>query len=155
MAHTNLTVTTTYLDIPMAGNTGGALENVPDADGTVGANTAWLSGGGAAFSHGVAGYPGSLTGFGAINEQGTNTPVAGLRMVSLSLTGDTGTAHTFDVNAFNSSYSKVYAVLSLINNTDTDESLLAAATVVAHEAGTVAYTTAGNTDVVLLTAIVG
>lgn len=155
MAHSNLTVTTTYLDIPLAGNSGGALENVPDADGTVGANTAWLSGGGAAFSAGTAGYPGSLTGFQAVNSQGTNNPVSGLRLISVSLTGDTGTAHTFDVNAFNSDYSKVFAVLSLINDTDTDESLLAAATVVAHESGTVAYTTGGNTDVVLLTAIVG
>ena len=155
MAHSNLTVTTTYLDIPMGGNTGGALENVPNADGTVASNTAWLGAGGAAFSAGTAGYPGSLTAFGATNSQGTNKPVSGLRLISVSLTGDTGTAHTFDVNAFDSSYSKVYAVLSLINDTDTDESLLAAATVVAHEAGTVAYTTAGNTDVVLLTAIVG
>ena len=76
-------------------------------------------------------------------------------MISVILTGDSATAHTFDVNAYDSSLSKVYAVMSLINNSDTDESLLAAATVVAHEAGTVAYTTAGNTDVVLLTAIVG
>ena len=155
MAHSNLTVTTTYLDIPMAGNTGGALDNVPDADGTVGANTAWQSGGGAAFSAGSAGYPGTLDAFGAVNSQGTNKPVSGLRLISVSLTGDTGTAHTFDVNAFNSNYSKVYAVLSLINDTDTDESLLAAATVVAHESGTVAYTTGDAADVVLLTAIVG
>ena len=155
MAHTNLTVTTTYLDIPMAGNTGGALENVPDADGTVGANTAWQSGAGAAFSAGTAGYPGSMTAFSAENSKGTNTPSSGLRLISLSLTGDTGTSHTFDVNAFNENYSKVFAVLSLINNSDTDESLLAAATVVAHESGTIQYTTADATDVVLLTAIVG
>lgn len=155
MAHTQLTVTTTYLDIPMAGNTGGALENVPNADGTVAANTAWQSAGGAAFSAGTAGYPGSLTAFGATNSQGTNKPVSGLRLISVSLTGDTGTNHVFDVNAFNSSYSKVYAVLSLINDTDTDESLLAAVSVVAHESGTVQFTTAGATDVVLLTAIVG
>jgi len=155
MAHVQTTVTTTYLDIPMGGNTGGALENVPNADGTVAANTAWQSAGGAAFVAGTSGYPGTLDAFGATNTQGTNKPVSGLRLISVSLTGDTGTAHTFDVNAFNSNYSKVYAVLSLINNSDIDESLLAANTTIAHEAGTVAYTTAGNTDVVLLTAIVG
>ena len=149
MAHSNLTVTTTYLDIPMAGNSPGAPALVPDADGTVGDNTAWLSGTAAAGT-----YPGALTGFQAANSS-SNKPVSGLRMISVSLTGDSATAHTFDVNAYDSSLSKVYAVMSLINNSDTDESLLAAATVVAHEAGTVAYTTAGNTDVVLLTAIVG
>ena len=57
--------------------------------------------------------------------------------------------------AIDGGLSKVYALLSLVNDTDTDESLLAAATVVAHESGTIAYTTGGNTDVVLLTAIVG
>ena len=76
-------------------------------------------------------------------------------MISLSLTGETGTAHVFDVNAFNDSYSKVYSVLSLINNTNIDESLLAANTTIAHESGTVAFVTGGATDVVLLTAIVG
>lgn len=149
MAHTQLTVTTTYLDIPMGGNSGGALDKVPNADGTVGDNTAWLDGGAAAGS-----YPGALDGFQAKNSNTTN-PVAQLRMISVSLTGDTGTNHVFDVNAYNSNYSRVYAVMGLINDTDTDESLMAAVTVVAHEAGTVQYTTAGNTDVVLLTAIVG
>jgi len=150
MAHSNLTVTTTYLDIPMGGNTPGALQSVPNADGTVGDNTAWLSGQGDADK-----YPGTLEPFQATNTAGTNKPVSGLRLISVSLTGDTGTAHTFDVNAYDGTLSKVYALLSLVNDTDTDESLLAAATVVAHEAGTVAYTTGGNTDVVLLTAIVG
>ena len=153
MAHTQLTVTTTYLDIPMGGNTGGALENVPNADGTVAANTAWLSGF-ADSSDADKKYPGHLDGFAATNTS-SNKPVSGLRLISVSLTGDTGTNHVFDVNAFNSSYSKGYALLSLINDSDTDESLLAAATVVAHESGTVQFTTAGATDVVLLTAIVG
>tara|TARA_R110002073_G_scaffold255740_2_gene418307 strand:- start:281 stop:730 length:450 start_codon:yes stop_codon:yes gene_type:complete len=149
MAHSNLTVTTTYLDIAIGGNTPGAPQLVPNADGTVGDNTAWLSGTAAAGT-----YPGALTGFQAVNSS-SNKPVSGLRLVSVLLTGDTGTAHTFDVNAYDSGLSKVFALLSLVNDTDTDESLLAAATVVAHEAGTIAYTTGGNTDVVLLTAIVG
>ncbi len=149
MAHSNLTVTTTYLDIAIGGNTPGAPQLVPNADGTVGDNTAWQSGTAAAGT-----YPGALTGFQAVNSS-SNKPVSGLRLVSVLLTGDTGTAHTFDVNAYDSGLSKVYALLSLVNDTDTDESLLAAATVVAHESGTIAYTTGGNTDVVLLTAIVG
>lgn len=149
MAHSNLTVTTTYLDIAIGGNTPGAPQKVPNADGTVGDNTAWLSGTAAAGT-----YPGALTGFQAANSS-SNKPVSGLRLVSVLLTGDTGTSHTFDVNAFDSGLSKVYALLSLVNDTDTDESLLAAATVVAHESGTIAYTTGGATDVVLLTAIVG
>ena len=149
MAHSNLTVTTTYLDIAIGGNTPGAPQKVPNADGTVGDNTAWLSGTAAAGT-----YPGALTGFQAVNSS-SNKPVSGLRLVSVLLTGNTGTAHTFDVNAYDSGLSKVYALLSLVNDTDTDESLLAAATVVAHESGTIAYTTGGNTDVVLLTAIVG
>ncbi len=149
MAHSNLTVTTTYLDIAIGGCTPGAPQLVPNADGTVGDNTAWLSGTAAAGT-----YPGALTGFQAVNSS-SNKPVSGLRLVSVLLTGDTGTAHTFDVNAYDSGLSKVFALLSLVNDTDTDESLLAAATVVAHEAGTIAYTTGGNTDVVLLTAIVG
>jgi len=149
MAHSNLTVTTTYLDIAIGGNTPGAPQKVPNADGTVGDNTAWLSGTAAAGT-----YPGALTGFQAVNSS-SNKPVSGLRLVSVLLTGDTGTAHTFDVNAYDSGLSKVYALLSLVNDTDTDESLLAAATVVAHESGTIAYTTGGATDVVLLTAIVG
>ena len=41
MAHSNLTVTTTYLDIAIGGNTPGAPQLVPNADGTVGDNTAW------------------------------------------------------------------------------------------------------------------
>ena len=149
MAHSNLTVTTTYLDIAIGGNTPGAPQKVPNADGTVGDDTAWLSGTAAAGT-----YPGALTGFQAVNSS-SNKPVSGLRLVSVLLTGDTGTAHTFDVNAYDSGLSKVYALLSLVNDTDTDESLLAAATVVAHESGTIAYTTGGATDVVLLTAIVG
>jgi hypothetical protein len=149
MAHSNLTVTTTYLDIAIGGNTPGAPQLVPNADGTVGDNTAWLSGTAAAGT-----YPGALTGFQAVNSS-SNKPISGLRLVSVLLTGDTGTAHTFDVNAYDSGLSKVFALLSLVNDTDTDESLLAAATVVAHESGTIAYTTGGATDVVLLTAIVG
>ena len=137
------------MDIAIGGNTPGAPQLVPNADGTVGDNTAWLSGTAAAGT-----YPGALTGFQAVNSS-SNKPISGLRLVSVLLTGDTGTAHTFDVNAYDSGLSKVFALLSLVNDTDTDESLLAAATVVAHEAGTIAYTTGGNTDVVLLTAIVG
>ena len=148
-SHTQLTVTTTYLDIPIGGNSPGAPALVPDADGTVGDNTAWLSGTAAAGT-----YPGALTGFQAVNSS-SNKPVSGLRMISISVTCDTGTNHVFDVNAYDSSLSKVYSLLSLVNNTDTDESLLAAVSVVAHESGTVQFTTGDNTDVVLLTAIVG
>lgn len=153
MAHSNLTVTTTYLDIAIGGNTPGAPQLVPNANGTVGDNTAWLSGVADSSSAGAK-YPGNLDAFQAVNTS-ANKPVSGLRLVSVLLTGDTGTAHTFDVNAYDSGLSKVFALLSLVNDTDTDESLLAAATVVAHESGTIAYTTGGATDVVLLTAIVG
>ena len=149
MAHSNLTVTTTYLDIPMAGNSPGALANVPDADGTVGDNTAWLSGTAAAGT-----YPGALTGFQAANTS-SNKPVAGLRMISVMVTGDTGTTQVFDVNAYDSGLSKIYAVVSLINNSDTDESLLAAATTVAHETGLLTFTVGGATDTTLITLIAG
>ena len=115
MAHSQLTVTTTYLDIPMGGNTPGALQNVPNADGTVGDNTAWLSG----------------------------------------TAGDTGTTQIFDVNAYDGGLSKIYALINLTNNTDTDESLAAAATVVAHETGLLTFTVGGATDTTLITLIAG
>ena len=134
MAHSQLTVTTTYLDIPMGGNTPGALQNVPNADGTVGDNTAWLSGTAAAGT-----YPGALTGFQAANTS-SNKPVSGLRMISVMVTGDSGTTQIFDVNAYDSGLSKIYALINLTNNTDTDESLAAAATVVAHETGLLTFT---------------
>jgi len=149
MAHSNLTVTTTYLDIPMGGNTPGAQQNVPDADGTVGANTAWLSGTAAAGT-----YPGALTGFQAANTS-SNKPVTGLRMISVMVTGDTGTTQVFDVNAYDSGLSKIYALINLTNNTDTDESLAAAATTVAHETGLLTFTVGGATDTTLITLIAG
>ena len=133
----------------MAGNSPGALANVPDADGTVGDNTAWLSGTAAAGT-----YPGALTGFQAANTS-SNKPVAGLRMISVMVTGDTGTTQVFDVNAYDSGLSKIYAVVSLINNSDTDESLLAAATTVAHETGLLTFTVGGAADVTLITLIAG
>jgi hypothetical protein len=154
-SHTNLTVTTTYLDIPVGGNTPGALQSAPDADGTMGDNTAWLSGSGATYSAGTAGYPGSLTPFAANNSQGTNVPVAGLRLISVMVTGDTGTTQKFAVNAYDSNLSRIYALINLTNNTDTDESLAAAATVVAHETGELTFTVGGATDTTLITLIAG
>ena len=148
-SHTNLTVTTTYLDLPIGGNTPGAPATVPDADGTVGDNTAWLSGTAAPGT-----YPGALTGFQAVNTS-ANEPVSGLRLISVMVTGDSGTTQKFAVNAFDSSLSRIYAVLSVVNNTDTDESLLAAVTVVAHETGELTFTVGGATDTPLITLIAG
>jgi len=148
-SHTNLTVTTTYLDIPVGGNSPGAPATVPNADGTVGDNTAWLSGTAAAGT-----YPGALTGFQAVNSS-SNEPVSGLRLISVMVTGDTGTTQKFAVNAFDSSLSRIYALINLTNNTDTDESLAAAATVVAHETGELTFTVGGATDTTLITLIAG
>ena len=148
-SHTNLTVTTTYLDIPMGGNSPGAPVTVPNADGTVGDNTAWLSGTAAAGT-----YPGALTGFQAVNSS-SNEPVSGLRLISVMVTGDTGTTQKFAVNAYDSSLSRIYALINLTNNTDTDESLAAAATVVAHETGELTFTVGGATDTTLITLIAG
>jgi hypothetical protein len=148
-SHTNLTVTTTYLDIPIGGNTPGAPATVPNADGTVGDNTAWLSGTAAAGT-----YPGALTGFQAVNTS-SNEPVSGLRLISVMVTGDTGTTQKFAVNAFDSSLSRIYALINLTNNTDTDESLAAAVTVVAHETGELTFTVGGATDTTLITLIAG
>jgi len=154
MAHSNLTVTTTYLDIALAGNSGGALATVPNADGTVGDNTAWLSGAGNAYADdGTAGYPGSLTPFQATNVAGTNKPVTTVRLISVMVTGDTGTTQVFDVNAYDSSLSKIYSLVSLVNNSDSDESLFAAATTVAHETGLLTFTVGGATDTTLITLI--
>ena len=154
-SHTNLTVTTTYLDIPIAGNTPGALASVPNADGTMGDNTAWLSGPGDAYSAGTSGYPGSLTPFLPTNSAGTNVPVSGLRLISVMVTGNTGTTQKFAVNAFDSSLSRIYALINLTNNSDTDESLQAAVTVVAHETGELTFTVGGATDTTLITLIAG
>ena len=148
-SHTNLTVTTTYLDIPIGGNTPGAPATVPNADGTVGDNTAWLSGTAAAGT-----YPGALTGFQAVNTS-ANEPVSGLRLISVMVTGDTGTTQKFAVNAFDSSLSRIYALINLTHNTDTDESLAAAVTVVAHETGELTFTVGGATDTTLITLIAG
>ena len=148
-SHTNLTVTTTYLDIPIGGNTPGAPATVPNADGTVGDNTAWLSGTAATGT-----YPGALTGFQAVNTS-ANEPVSGLRLISVMVTGDTGTTQKFAVNAFDSSLSRIYALINLTNNTDTDESLAAAVTVVAHETGELTFTVGGATDTTLITLIAG
>jgi hypothetical protein len=148
-SHTQLTVTTTYLDIPIGGNSPGAPATVPNADGTVGDNTAWLSGTAAAGT-----YPGALTGFQAVNSS-SNEPVSGLRLISVMVTGDTGTTQKFAVNAYDSSLSRIYALINLTNNTDTDESLAAAATVVAHETGELTFTVGGATDTTLITLIAG
>ena len=54
-AHTAIDTITTYLDIPMGGNSGGAIDS-PETDGAgLEANVAWQSAGGAAFSAGTAG----------------------------------------------------------------------------------------------------
>ena len=148
-SHTQLTVTTTYLDIPIGGNSPGAPITVPNADGTVGDNTAWLSGTAAAGT-----YPGALTGFQAVNSS-SNEPVSGLRLISVMVTGDTGSTQKFAVNAYDSSLSRIYALINLTNNTDTDESLAAAATVVAHETGELTFTVGGATDTTLITLIAG
>ena len=148
-SHTQCTVTTVYLDIPMGGNSPGAPITVPNADGTVGDNTAWLSGTAAAGT-----YPGALTGFQAVNSS-SNEPVSGLRLISVMVTGDTGTTQKFAVNAYDSSLSRIYALINLTNNTDTDEALNAAATVVAHETGELTFTVGGNTDTTLITLIAG
>mgnify|MGYP003110354677 FL=1 len=145
MAHSNLTVTTTYLDI---GIHNGAPVNYPNADGTVAANTLWQRG-----PAGTA-YPGNLDAFTASNTESTEDSHQ-LRLISVMVTGDTGTTQAFDVNAYDSSLNYIYAVVSLINNTDTDESLLAAATTVAHESGTLTFTVGGATDTTLITLIAG
>tara|TARA_R100001463_G_scaffold7398_4_gene23308 strand:- start:896 stop:1297 length:402 start_codon:yes stop_codon:yes gene_type:complete len=133
----------------MGGNSPGAPITVPNADGTVGDNTAWLSGTAAAGT-----YPGALTGFQAVNSS-SNEPVSGLRLISVMVTGDTGTTQKFAVNAYDSSLSRIYALINLTNNTDTDESLAAAATVVAHETGELTFTVGGATDTTLITLIAG
>ena len=133
----------------MGGNSPGAPATVPNADGTVGDNTAWLSGTAAAGT-----YPSALTGFQAVNSS-SNEPVSGLRLISVMVTGDTGTTQKFAVNAYDSSLSRIYALINLTNNTDTDESLAAAATVVAHETGELTFTVGGATDTTLITLIAG
>lgn len=118
-SHTNLTVTTTYLDLPIGGNT-------PVLQQQCLTQTAQLE----ITLHGYPAqqrpgtYPGALTGFQAVNTS-ANEPVSGLRLISVMVTGDSGTTQKFAVNAFDSSLSRIYAVLSVVNNTDTDESLLA------------------------------
>jgi len=145
MAHVNLTVAQTYLDI---GIHNGAPNNYPSADGVSSANTAWLSGTAAAGT-----YPGALTGFQAANTSSNKTP-AQTRLISLAVTcTDEDAATTFDVNAYDSSLNYVLALVSIVNNTDTDESILAAATTIAHEAGTITFDVASDNDVVLLTFI--
>jgi len=151
-AHTAIDTVTTYLDIPMGGNSGGAVDT-PGATGPED-NTAWLSGGGAAYSAGTSGYPGSLTPFAAQNAQGTNVPVAGLRMISVRARA-TATTAKFAVNAYNGNYSRIYALVNYTNETDTDESLAAAVTAVSHETGELTFTVGGANDFVLLTMIVG
>ena len=151
-AHTAIDTVTTYLDIPMGGNSGGAI-TTPGATGAED-NTAWLSGAGDAFNAGVAGYPGSLTAFQATNTAGTNVPVAGLRMISVRARA-TATTAKFAVNAYNGDFSRIYALINYTNETDTDEALNAAATVVSHETGELTFTVGGANDFVLLTMIVG
>ena len=143
MAHTNCSVTNTLLDV---GFHNGAPKVYPNADGTVADNTAWLSGTAAAGT-----YPGALTGFQASNSSSNETP-AQLRLISVRLE-TTGTSITFDVNTYDSNLNYVYCLLSAVNDTDIDESLLAANTTIAHEAGTIAMTVGGTGDDVLLTFI--
>ena len=142
MAHSNCSVTHTFLDI---GLHAGAPDKYPDSNGSVADNTLWQRG-----PAGTA-YPGNIDSFTASNTESTEF-ASQTRMISVRLE-TTGTSATFDVNAYDSTLNYVYSVLSLINDTDTDESLLAAATVVAHEAGTVAFTVGGSGDDVLLTLI--
>jgi len=151
-AHTAIDTVTTYLDIPMGGNTGGAIKT-PGAAGLED-NTAWLSGSGAAYDAGVAGYPGSLTPFTATNAQGTNKPVSSLRMISVRARA-TATTAKFAVNAYNTDFSRIYALINYVNETDTDEALSAGVTVVSHETGELTFTVGGANDFVHLTMIVG
>ena len=154
-SHTAIDTITTYLDIPMGGNSGGAIGS-PEVDGAgLADNTAWLSGGGAAYDEGVAGYPGSLTAFGAINAQGTNKPVSGLRMISVRCRG-TATAAKFAVNAYNSNFSRIYALCNFANETDPDDATTVSfVSAVAHETGELTMTLGNANDFVLLTMIVG
>mgnify|MGYP003132651584 CR=1 FL=1 len=145
MAHSNLTVTTTYLDI---GIHNGAPVNYPDADGTVAANTLWQRG-----PAGTA-YPGNIDSFTATNTESTEDSNQ-LRLISVMVTGNTGTTQAFDINAYDSGLNYIYALVSLVNNTDTDEPLHAAATIIAHEAGTLTFTVGGATDTTLITLIAG
>ena len=152
-SHTAVDTITTYLDVPMGGNTGGAQQSIPGATGGED-NTAWLSGAGAAYSAGTSGYPGSLTPFTATNSQGTNVPVTHTRLISVRYRA-TATTSKFAVNAYDSTLSRIFAVVSAFNETDTDEALNAAATVIGHETGEATVTVGGANDFVLLTMIVG
>tara|TARA_R100000995_G_scaffold22431_2_gene9588 strand:+ start:2243 stop:2719 length:477 start_codon:yes stop_codon:yes gene_type:complete len=153
-AHTAIDTITTYLDIPMGGNSGGAVGS-PEVDGAgLADNTAWQSAGGAAFVAGTSGYPGTLDAFGATNTAGTNVPVSGLRMISVRCRA-TATTAKFAVNAYNGDFSRIYALMNYTNETDSDESLAAQVTAVAHETGELTFTVGHANDFVYLTLIVG
>jgi hypothetical protein len=154
-AHTAIDTITTYLDIPMGGNSGGAIGS-PEVDGAgLADNTAWQSAGGAAFAEGSAGYPGTLDAFGATNTAGTNVPVSGLRMISVRCRG-TATTAKFAVNAYNSNFSRIYALCNFTNETDPDDAATVSfVSAVAHETGELTMTLGHANDFVLLTMIVG
>jgi hypothetical protein len=154
MAHSNLTVEQTYLDI---GIHNGAPNNYPSADGVASANTAWLSGY-ADHSDADAKYPGHLDGFRAANS--SSNKVAGqLRMISLAVKcTDENATTTFDVNAYDSDLNYVMCVLSAWNDTDTDEDIIGQAYdgafkafTIAHEDGKITMDIGTDNDIVLLT----
>jgi hypothetical protein len=157
-AHTAIDNVTTYLDVILGGQSGGH-HNAPNTDittsGTLDSNTAWLSGAGDAYSAGTAGYPGSLTPFTATNSQGTNKPVTNLRMISVRLRG-TATTAKFAVNAYDTTLSRVYSVLTFMNETDPDETGGASnCTTIDHHTGEVTMTLGTANDYVYLTLIAG
>ena len=151
-SHTAIDNVTTYLDVVLGGQSGGH-NLAPNTDittsGTLDANTAWLDGGAAADS-----YPGSLDAFSAKNATTTNAASV-LRMISVRLRG-TATTAKFAVNAFDSNLSRVYSVLTFLNETDPDETGGASnVTTIDHHTGEVTMTLGTANDYVYLTLIAG
>ena len=99
-------------------------------------------------------YPGNIDVFTATNTESTEDSHQ-LRLISVMVTGDTGTTQIFDINAYDTGLNYIYSLVSLVNNTDTDEPLHAAATTIAHETGLLTFTVGGATDTTLITLIAG
>ena len=157
MAHVNLTVEHTFLDVGLAT---GAPNVYPLSAGSSEDNTAWLHGSGDAYSAGTAGYPGSLTPFAANNAQGTNAVPSQVRLISLRCKcTDEDATTTFDINAYDTELNYILSVVSAWNDTDADEGVIsqAAGTNVAFtinwEAGTITLDVATDNDIVHLTVI--
>ena len=151
MAHSNLTVEHTFLDI---GLHGGAPNVYPLSAGSSEDNTAWLSGTAAPGT-----YPGSLSGFQASNTSSNATP-GQVRLISLRVKcTDENATTTFDVNEYDENLNYILSCMSAWNDTDTDEGVIsqAAGTNVAFtinwEAGTITLDVATDDDIVHLTFI--